>query len=131
VVCTAIRWNDPTTSAFGVSSATCWRQSKEWHEAGVWQRAHETLLLSCAPLACWDLAHTVVDSSHLRALKEGTSPVPARSTGPAGSKHHLITDDAGMPLAMILTGGHRNDVTQLPPLVDAIPPIHGLRGRPR
>ena len=32
---------------------------------------------------------------------------------------------------MILTGGNRNDVTQLPPLIDAIPPIRGLRGRPK
>jgi transposase len=43
----------------------------------------------------------------------------------------LITDAAGIPLAVILTGGHRNDVTQLLPLLDAIPPIRGLRGRPR
>ena len=32
---------------------------------------------------------------------------------------------------MILTGGHRNDVTQLLSLLDAVPPIRGLRGRPR
>jgi transposase len=32
---------------------------------------------------------------------------------------------------VILTGGHRNDVTQLIPLIDAIPPIRGLAGRPR
>ena len=43
----------------------------------------------------------------------------------------MITDAAGIPLAVILTGGHRNDVTQLLPLLDAIPPIRGLRGRPR
>jgi len=43
----------------------------------------------------------------------------------------LITDAAGIPLAVILTGGHRNDVTQLLPLLDAIPPIRGRRGRPR
>jgi transposase len=48
-----------------------------------------------------------------------------------GSKHHLITDATGIPLAVILTGGHRNDVTQLLPLLNAIPPIRGLRGRPR
>jgi transposase len=30
-----------------------------------------------------------------------------------------------------LTGGNRNDVTQLIPLVDAVPPIRGLCGRPR
>jgi len=54
----------------------------------------------------------------------------------------VITDAAGIPLAVILTGGHRNDVTQLLPLLDAIPadprparpaattPRQGLR-RPR
>jgi transposase len=48
----------------------------------------------------------------------------------SGSKHHLITDAHGMPLAVTLTGGHRHDVTQLIPLVEAIPPIRGRRGRP-
>jgi len=30
-----------------------------------------------------------------------------------------------------LTGGQRNDVTQLMPLIAAIPPVRGRRGRPR
>jgi transposase len=30
-----------------------------------------------------------------------------------------------------LTGGHRNDVTQLMPLIDAVPPVRGKVGRPR
>jgi Transposase DDE domain len=33
-----------------------------------------------------------------------------------GSKHHLLTDGNGIPLAVTLTGGNRNDVTQLIPL---------------
>ncbi len=48
-----------------------------------------------------------------------------------GSKHHLIVDRHGTPLAISLTGGNRHDVTQLMPLLDAIPRIHGVRGRPR
>ncbi|GAB3661207.1 hypothetical protein GCM10028833_41210 [Glycomyces tarimensis] len=32
---------------------------------------------------------------------------------------------------MILTGGNRNDVTQLVPLIEAIGPIRGKPGRPR
>ena len=36
-----------------------------------------------------------------------------------------------MPLKVALTGGHRNDVTQLLPLVDGIGPVKGKRGRPR
>jgi transposase len=46
-----------------------------------------------------------------------------------GSNYHLITDACGIPLAVTLTGGHRHDVTQLIPLVEAIPPICGRRGR--
>ena len=30
-----------------------------------------------------------------------------------------------------LTGGNRNDITEMIPLVDAIPPVRGKRGRPR
>jgi transposase len=37
-----------------------------------------------------------------------------------GSKNHVLTDAGGLPLAVSLTDGHRNDVTQLIPLVDAV-----------
>lgn len=58
----------------------------------------------------------------------GPSPVDRARTG---SKHHLITDSAGVPLAISLTGGNRNDVTQLLPLVDGVGPVTGKVGRPR
>jgi len=51
--------------------------------------------------------------------------------GRRGSKHHLICCGHGNPLAIALTGGNVNDVTQTLPLVDAIPPVRGKRGRPR
>jgi transposase len=37
----------------------------------------------------------------------------------------------GLPLAWTLTGGNRNDVTQLIPLVERVPPVRGKVGRPR
>ena len=43
----------------------------------------------------------------------------------------MITEGHGIPLAVSLTGGNRNDVTQLMPLIAAIPPVRGRRGRPR
>src|ERR1039457_2767297 len=61
-------------------------------------------------------------------LHTGPSPVDRARTG---SKHHLITDANGIPLAVSLTGGNRNDVTQLLPLVDGVGPVTGKRGRPR
>lgn len=43
----------------------------------------------------------------------------------------MITDGAGIPLAVILTAANAHDVTQLLPLVDAIPAVRGKPGRPR
>lgn len=43
----------------------------------------------------------------------------------------MITDGYGTPLAVLLTGGNRNDVTQLLPLLDAIPSVRSRVGRPR
>ena len=43
----------------------------------------------------------------------------------------MITEAYGIPLAISLTGGNHNDVTQLMPLIEAIPPVRGRRGRPR
>lgn len=60
--------------------------------------------------------------------KTGPSATDRRKLG---SKHHVITDAKGIPLAAILTGANRHDVTQLLPLVEAIPPVRGKRGRPR
>jgi len=48
-----------------------------------------------------------------------------------GSKHHVISDGQGTPLAVRLTAANVNDVTQLQVLVEAIPPLRGKRGRPR
>ena len=42
-----------------------------------------------------------------------------------------MTCGRGTPLALSLTGGNRHDITQLLPLVDAVPPVRGKRGRPR
>ncbi len=60
--------------------------------------------------------------------KTGPNPTDRRKMG---SKHHVITDAEGVPLAVQLTGENRHDVTQLLPLVKAIPPIAGKVGRPR
>lgn len=60
--------------------------------------------------------------------KTGPNPTDRRKLG---SKHHVITDAKGIPLAALLTGANRHDVTQLLSLVEAIPPVRGQRGRPR
>jgi transposase len=60
--------------------------------------------------------------------KTGPSPVVR---GRAGSKHHLLVDGGGIPLAWTVAGGNRNDVTQLLELLDRVPHVRGRVGRPR
>jgi len=62
-----------------------------------------------------------------RGEKTGPNPTDRRK---AGSKHHVLTDAHGIPLVARLTAANRHDVTQLLPLVDAIPPVGGCAGRP-
>src|SRR4029450_1234530 len=73
-----------------------------------------------------------------RRLQPRASEKGGSATGPSpvdrarkGSKQHLLVDAAGIPLAWTVTGGNRNDVTQLVPLVERVPPVRGKVGRPR
>ena len=59
-----------------------------------------------------------------------TGPSPVDRARP-GSKHHLLVDATGIPLAWTITGGNRNDVTQLVPLIEQVPPVRGRVGQPR
>ncbi len=132
VLYTGIRWEFlPQELGFG-SGMTCWRRLRDWHEAGVWQKLHELLLAELRASGRLDFTRAAAGSSHLRAMKgggkTGRSPV---DRGKTGSKHHVIAGARGIPLAATLTGGNRNDVTQLLPLIQAVPAVTGKRGRPR
>ncbi|WP_424537036.1 IS5 family transposase [Sphaerisporangium viridialbum] len=132
VLYTAIPWEFlPQELGFG-SGMTCWRRLRDWHQAGVWDKLHQLLLAELHAAGQLDWSKAVIDSSHVRALKGGpkTGPSPV-DRAKTGSKHHIIADGNGIPLAFSLTGGNRNDVTQLIPLLKALPAVKGRRGRPR
>jgi transposase len=114
------------------SGMSCWRRLQKWQRAGVWRKLVETLLAELQEAGKIDWSRAVVDSTSVRALEGGekTGPNPT-DRGRPGSKQHVLTDANGVPLAVALTGAQTHDVTQLLPLVDAIPPVRGKRGRPR
>ena len=105
--------------------------SLRWQRAGVWKRLHAVLLAELRRRGQLDLARAVVDSCvpprAARGKKTGPNPTDRRK---AGSKHHVLTDAHGIPLVATLTAANRHDVTQLLPLVDAMPPLRGRPGRP-
>jgi transposase len=131
VLRTGIAWQQLPQELGYSSGMTCWRRLQEWQQAGVFQALHERLLSQLRAAGRLDLSRAVCDSTSLRALfggdQTGPSPVDRRKLG---SKHHLITDANGIPLACLLTGANAHDVTQLLPLVEAIPAIRGVVGRP-
>ncbi|MFE5714453.1 IS5 family transposase [Streptomyces sp. NPDC056501] len=132
VLRTGKTWADVPTETIGCSGVTCCRRLRDWTEAGVWPRLHAILLAELRKAGPLDMDDAAIDGSHVRALNGGphTGPSPVDRARP-GSKHHLITDRHGTPLAVSLTSGNLHDVTQLMPLLDTIPRIRGLVGRPR
>jgi Transposase DDE domain len=68
------------------------------------------------------------DQGGFWGLQTGPNPTDRAKSG---SKRHVICDGCGIPLAIQLTGANRNDSQQALALVDAIPALPGVRGRPR
>lgn len=74
------------------SGMTCWRRLRQWQQAGVWQRLHETLLARLQAADALDWTRAVVDSSSARAVGGGgknraQSHRPAQA-GQQASRHH-------------------------------------------
>jgi transposase len=101
VLYTGIAWRHlPPELGFGGGS-TCHRRMDEWQRAGVWDRLHEVLRAELRAAGEIEWSRAVADSSHVQA-KQGAS----------------------------VTGGNGNDVTQLVPLIERIPPCAVLSARP-
>ncbi|MFD3537019.1 IS5 family transposase [Streptomyces sp. NPDC058661] len=132
VLHTGIQWEYlPQELGFG-SGMTCWRRLAAWNEAGVWDRLHVVLLqkLRSAKQLDWSRAGKRLQPRQGRSTRPKSGPSPVDRARP-GSKHHVLVDGQGIPLAVSLTGGNRNDVTQLLPLLAKVPSVAGLVGRPR
>jgi len=114
------------------SGMTCWRRLRDWQQAGVWETVKQVLLDHLRGVDKVDFSRAAVDSASVRSFGGGekTGPNPTDRRKP-GTKHHVITDAGGIPLATEVTGANRHDSTQLLRLVDAIPPVAGKPGRPR
>ena len=120
----------PTGLGYG-SGSTCWRRLRDWQAAGVWQRLHATVLNWLGDEGAIDWSRASVDSLSVRAKRGGDDTGPnAVDRGKCGSKYHLVVDRNGIPLAVGLSAANVHDSKLLEPLVDAIPPIIGPRGRP-
>jgi transposase len=129
VLKTGINWEDlPAELGWGCGK-TCKKYLKLWQQSGVWERLHHILLEALQEADQIDWSRGAADSTKARALGGGedTGPNPT-DRGKLGTKHHVLTDAQGIPLAATVTGANAADVTQLLPLVDSIPDLAGDDG---
>src|SRR5437764_1342101 len=131
VLAPGCRYQD-VTPEMGCSGRTAQRRLRRWEELGIWDRLHADLLglLKRAGKLAPDVV--VVDAVILRAFgggeRTGPSPVDRRKKG---TKHTLLVDRHGVPLAIRTAGANASDHTQIIPLVLDFPRVKGQPGRPK
>jgi transposase len=132
VLKTGIPWEDLPCEMNCGCGMTCWRRLRDWQTDGTLLKIHKVLLERLRGADQLDWSRALIDSSFVRAAYggEGTGPSPVDRSKP-GSKHHVITDAQGAPLATSTTAANVNDINQMAPLFNAIPPVAGKVGHPK
>jgi transposase len=133
VLRTGIPWEDLPQEMGCGCGMTCWRRLRDWQQAGVWDRILQVLHDQLGVQGCIDWSRAALDSGSVRAMAGGpkTGPNPT-DRGKLGSKHHIIVDRNGIPLARpLLTAANDNDSIHFDRVIDSIRPIRQQRGRPR
>jgi len=114
------------------SGMTCWRRVRDWQADGVWEWLYLALLKRLREHDQIDWSRASIDGATLACPGGGeqTGPNPT-DRDKLGSKRHLVVDRRGVPLTLMVAGANRHDSIVFEALVDAIPSVPGLDGRPR
>jgi transposase len=132
VLKTGIAWDDLPAELGCGCGKTCRHYLRLWYQAGVWQRLHAVLLaeLNGADQIDWERA--IIDASFVKAPcgGEDTGPNPT-DRSKSGSKHHVLTDAQGIPLAATVTAANVNEVTQVLQVLTSMPAVGGKPGPKR
>jgi transposase len=131
VLTTGCRWEDVPLD-MGCSGRTAHRRLLEWEEMGIWDRLHVHLLKLLRRAGELEHETAIVDGVLVRAFgggeATGPSPVDRRKRG---SKHTVMVDRNGIPLAIRTAAANASDHTQILPTVLDFPRVGGKPGRPK
>jgi len=132
VLKTGIAWEDLPAELGCGCGKTCRHYLQVWYQAGVWQRLHAVLLTELNQADQIDWSRALIDASFAKAPEGGedTGPNPT-DRGKSGSKHHVLTDAQGVPLAATVTAANVNEVTQVFQVLTSMPPVGGKPGPKR
>jgi transposase len=129
VLKTGIAWDDLPAELGCGCGKTCKNYLRAWHQAGVWRRLHAVLLAELNGADRIDWTRALIDASFAEAPEGGedTGPNPT-DRGRSGSKHHVLTDAQGIPLAATVTAANVNEVTQVFGVLTDLDPVGGKPG---
>ncbi|MFD7841515.1 IS5 family transposase [Nocardia sp. NPDC059764] len=93
--------------SFDVTVPTAHRRFSVWTKAGLWRRLHRAVLDELGSEGLIDWSRAVIDAASVRAKKGGdlTGPNPV-DRGKSGSKIHVLSDGAGIPLAVCVSAAN-------------------------
>jgi transposase len=131
VLTSGCRWQDVPLE-MGCSGRTAHRRLRQWEEIGIWNRLHIRLLELLRKAGKFDPEIAIIDGVIVRAFGggEGTGPSPV-DRRKKGSKHTIMVDRCGVPMAIRTIGANASDHTQIIPLVLDFPRVGGKPGRPQ
>jgi transposase len=132
VLKTGIAWDDLPAELGCGCGKTCRHYLQQWYQAGVWQQLHAVLLAELNGADQIDWHRALIDASFVKAPEGGedTGPNPT-DRSKSGSKHHVMTDAQGIPLAATVTAANVNEVTQVFDVLASMPPVGGKPGPKR
>src|SRR5918994_5858950 len=130
VLASGCRWED-VPPELGCSGMTAHRCRRLWEEMGVWDRLHVDLLRLLRQAGKFD-----PESGHRRChpgarLRWRADGLQSRGSQEKGSKHTLLVDRHGVPLAIRTAPANASDHRQIIPLVMDFPKVTGKPGRPK
>jgi transposase len=132
VLKTGIAWDDLPAELGCGCGKTCRHYLRLWHEAGVWRQLHHLLLSELNGSDQIDWERALIDASFAKAPEGGedTGPNPT-DRSKSGTKHHVLTDAQGIPLAATVTAANVNEVTEALHVLMDLDPVGGKPGRKR
>src|ERR1700747_1979259 len=132
VLKTGMAWDDLPAELGCGCGKTCRHYLRAWHRAGVWLKLHAVLLAELNGADRIDWGRALIDASFAKAPEGGedTGPSPV-DRGKSGTKHHVLTDAQGVPLAAPVTAANVNEVTQVFQVLTDVPPVGGKPGPKR
>src|SRR5438270_4394112 len=124
VLKTGMAWDDLPAELGCGCGKTCRHYLQVWHQAGIWRQLHALLLAELNAADQIDWSRALSDASFAKAPEGGedTGPNPT-DRGKSGSKHHVLTDAHGVPLAATVTAANVSEVTRVLVVLTEMPPV--------